>query len=68
MIRVFDSRRDRGRRLASREETQNFMAVPYFFDTLIALSARDSGAILVTCNREDFVEIGKYVAFRAVYW
>jgi predicted nucleic acid-binding protein len=38
------------------------------FDTLIALSARDSGATLVTCNREDFVEIGKYVAFRAVYW
>jgi predicted nucleic acid-binding protein len=38
------------------------------FDTLIALSARDSGATLVTCNREDSVEIGKYVAFRAVYW
>jgi predicted nucleic acid-binding protein len=38
------------------------------FDTLIALSARDAGATLVTRNREDFVEIGKYVAFRAVYW
>lgn len=38
------------------------------FDALIALSARDSGATLVTCNREDFVEIGKYVTFRAVYW
>jgi predicted nucleic acid-binding protein len=38
------------------------------FDTLIALSARDAGATLVTCNREDFIEIGKYVAFRAVFW
>ena len=38
------------------------------FDTLIALSARDAGATLVTCNREDFAAIGKYVAFRAVYW
>ncbi|HSB73926.1 MAG TPA: PIN domain-containing protein [Candidatus Methylomirabilis sp.] len=38
------------------------------FDTLIALSARDAGATLVSCNREDFVEIGKHVAFRAVYW
>lgn len=38
------------------------------FDTLIALSARDAGATLVTCNREDFVAIGKYAAFRAVYW
>jgi len=38
------------------------------FDTLIALAARDVGAILVTCNREDFAEIGKYVAFRALFW
>ena len=38
------------------------------FDVLIALSARDAGATLVTCNREDFVEIGKYTRFRAVYW
>jgi L-ascorbate metabolism protein UlaG (beta-lactamase superfamily) len=29
------------------------------FDTLIALSARDSGATLITCNREDFAEIGR---------
>lgn len=38
------------------------------FDTMIALAARDVGAILVTCNREDFAEIGKYVAFRALFW
>ena len=38
------------------------------FDTLIAFAARDVGAILVTCNREDFAEIGKYVAFRALFW
>ncbi len=38
------------------------------FDTLIALSARDAGATLVTCDQEDFAEIGKYVAFRALFW
>ena len=38
------------------------------FDTMIALAARDVGAILVTCNREDFAEIGKYVSFRALFW
>ena len=38
------------------------------FDILIALAARDSGATLVTGNREDFAEIGKYVAFRALFW
>jgi predicted nucleic acid-binding protein len=38
------------------------------FDTLIALSARDSGATLITCNRRDFAEIGKCVAFKVVFW
>jgi predicted nucleic acid-binding protein len=38
------------------------------FDTLIALSARDSGATLITCNREDFAEIGKYLAFKVIFW
>ncbi len=38
------------------------------FDTLIALSARDSGATLITCNREAFAEIGKYLAFNAIFW
>ena len=38
------------------------------FDTLIALSARDSGATLITCNRGDFAEIGKCVAFKALFW
>ena len=38
------------------------------FDTLIALSARDSGATLITCNRRDFLEIGKCVAFKALFW
>ncbi|MBI4573590.1 MAG: PIN domain-containing protein, partial [candidate division NC10 bacterium] len=38
------------------------------FDTLIALSAREAGATLVTWDREDFAEIGKYVAFRALFW
>ncbi len=38
------------------------------FDTLIALSARDIGATLITCDREDFAEIGKQVAFKALFW
>lgn len=38
------------------------------FDTLIALSARDAGATLITCNREDFAEIGRHLDFRALFW
>jgi len=38
------------------------------FDILIALSARDAGATLITCNREDFSEIAKYVAVGVVFW
>ncbi len=38
------------------------------FDTLIALSARDSGAMLITCNRKDFTEIGKHLAFKVIFW
>jgi predicted nucleic acid-binding protein len=38
------------------------------FDTLIALSARDSGATLITCDREDFAEIGNYLAFKLLCW
>lgn len=36
------------------------------FDVLIALAARDVGATLITCNREDFAEIATYVAFKAL--
>ena len=38
------------------------------FDTLIALSARDAGATLITCNREDFAEIGNYLSFKVAFW
>lgn len=38
------------------------------FDVLIALSARDVGATLITCNREDFAEIGKHISFKVLYW
>ena len=38
------------------------------FDVLIALSARDIGATLITCNREDFAEIRNHTLFRIVYW
>jgi len=38
------------------------------FDTLIALSARDAGATLITCDREDFAEIGKHVVLKVVFW
>lgn len=38
------------------------------FDVLIALSARDIGATLITCNRQDFAEIRDHTLFRIVYW
>lgn len=38
------------------------------FDVLIALSARDTGGTLITCNREDFVEIGRHTSFKVLYW
>jgi predicted nucleic acid-binding protein len=38
------------------------------FDTLIALSARDAGATLVTCNRDDFTAIGKHVTLKMILW
>jgi predicted nucleic acid-binding protein len=38
------------------------------FDVLIALSARDTGASLVTCDRDDFADIRKYVLFKVVFW
>lgn len=37
-------------------------------DVLIALSAREVGATLITCNREDFEEIRKHVPFKVLYW
>lgn len=38
------------------------------FDALIALSAREIGATLITRDREDFEEIRKYRSFRVLYW
>lgn len=38
------------------------------FDALIALSARDIGATLITCNREDFEAIRRHKPFKVVYW
>lgn len=38
------------------------------FDALIALSAREVGATLITRDREDFEEIRKYRSFRVLYW
>ncbi len=38
------------------------------FDVLIALSARDIGGTLITCNKEDFAEIRNHTPFRTVYW
>jgi len=38
------------------------------FDVLIALSARDIGATLITCNRQDFAEIRYHTHFKIVYW
>ena len=38
------------------------------FDALIALSARDIGATLITRDREDFEEIRRHKPFRVLYW
>jgi len=38
------------------------------FDVLVALSARDVGATLITCNREDFAEIRSHTTFKVVFW
>lgn len=38
------------------------------FDVLIALSARDIGATLITCDQQDFAEIRKHVLFKVVFW
>jgi len=37
-------------------------------DTLIALSVRDIGATLITCDRKDFEEIRRHKQFKAVFW
>lgn len=38
------------------------------FDVLIALSAKEIGATLITCNKNDFSEIQKYISFKVLYW
>jgi predicted nucleic acid-binding protein len=38
------------------------------FDVLIALTARDMGATVVTCNIADFGTIRRYFAFDVVHW
>jgi len=38
------------------------------FDILIALSARDIGATVITCNHGDFDEIGQHASLRVAYW
>jgi predicted nucleic acid-binding protein len=38
------------------------------FDALIALSVRDIGATLITCNRKDFEEIRRHKQFKVAYW
>ena len=35
---------------------------------LIALSVRDIGATLITCDRKDFEEIRRHKQFKVVYW
>jgi len=38
------------------------------FDVLIALSAREIGATLITCDRKDLSEIRKHKLFKVQYW
>ena len=37
-------------------------------DALIALSVRDIGATLITCDRKDFEEIRRHRSFKVLYW
>jgi len=37
-------------------------------DALIALSARDIRATVITCDREDFEEIRRQRLFKVLYW
>ena len=37
-------------------------------DALIALSVRDIGATLITCDRKDFEEIRRHKQFKVVFW
>jgi len=46
---------------------QNKLREPAF-DALIALSVRDIGATLITCNRKDFEEIRRHKQFKVVFW
>jgi hypothetical protein len=38
------------------------------FDALIALTARATGALLITCNRDDFVLLQKEEPFELEIW
>ena len=38
------------------------------FDALIALSVRDIGATLITCDRKDFEEIRRHKQFKVMFW
>ena len=38
------------------------------YHPLIALSVRDLGATLITCNRKDLEEIRRYKPFKVLYW
>lgn len=38
------------------------------FDTLIALTARAIGATVITCDGDDFAEIGRLTRFEFVVW
>jgi predicted nucleic acid-binding protein len=37
-------------------------------DALIALSVRDIGATLITCDRKDFEEIRRHKPFKVLHW
>jgi predicted nucleic acid-binding protein len=38
------------------------------FDVLIALTARRTGAYVITCNPKDFIAIQRYVGFELICW
>ncbi len=55
-------------RIAARKGYDSNKLRDLAFDTLIALSARDSGATLITCNREDFAEISRHLVLKLIFW
>jgi predicted nucleic acid-binding protein len=54
--------------LATHEDTTLTRPEKFISSVLIALTARRTGAYLVTCNSKDFIAIRRYVGFELICW